>query len=130
MEEQQAAKIGVAEIVTLGAYGAGVWIGSGVNPFTSFLATFSAAYTAVGPGQGSLLLFVLQLGVLLLTLVPAYGVGRKATVYGVLFAAIGGVMLPFSTIFSLLLLLTGGALAAVGPGFRESHERRSNLIRR
>lgn len=130
MAEQQAAKIGVAEIVALAAYGIGAWIGSGVNPFTSFLATFSAAYVAGGPDRGSLLLFVLQIGVLLLTLVPAYGVGRKATVYGVLFAAVGGILLPFSTAFSLLLLLVGGALAAVGPGFRESHSRRSNLIRR
>lgn len=129
MQEQNAAKIVVAEIITLGAYGTGVWIGTGANLFTALLARVSTAYIAAGPDRGSLLLFALQMSLLILTLIPAYGIGRKATVYGILLAAVGGFLLPLSTPFSLLLLLAGGALAAIGPGFRESYDRRSNLVK-
>lgn len=128
MEGQQAGKLGAAELVVLVAYGVGFWLGSGVNPLTVLVALISASYTGGQLGLGALLRFGLQLGVLLLTMLPAYAVGRRVGVYGAFTAAVGGFLFPISTIFSFFLLLVGGALAAVGSGFRESYERRGKLL--
>ncbi len=114
MSRKSKTEVTLKELITGFGFLEGLWLAVGINPEAEILNAFTNILVNLGVDTGSIfLLTILPIIILIVTILTVYSVGGKLGMIAVGCAFLGGLLILFSPIVTIVLLLAGLVLGSI-----------------